>query len=176
MKNTELIFLLIIGLYSCSNPTIVAEKKVLDCLHAENSLALKLIPKFESHLIQNGYIDKWDKANILSLISDIKTKQTTIDLEEIVPYYGDEIEIFGPSKFAMWTYCFTEIAKEMELNQENSLSAVSFHVTKMVSENNLGLPNDIAIINAIQDGDFEKDLYKIPILYLLWTHIRRQNE
>ena len=46
----------------------------------------------------------------------------------------------------------------------------------MVMVNNVGPPDDQALVDAISTKDFDKDVYRVPVLLLLWYHMRAAYE
>lgn len=173
MKLQALIFPSLITLIasSCSSPVTQAEEQVLTCLKENNAKAFSVLPKFENYLITNGYIDTWSKADLKSLIKELQNGQTKIDPTAIVADYNDELEFYSLGKFASWTACFHE-STALPNDTISSVTKVAKVLTKIVYENNVGPPNDQALIDAISSEDFGEDIYQVTMLYLTWYHIR----
>lgn len=164
--------LLTTGLYSCSTPDEKAEQIVLDCLNENNSIALDILPSFEKFLIDSGYIHKWDKDNLKTLLKDVHSGRIEISQSDFIPedkYW--EMETTFISQFALWTSCFRELTAQPADNN-SSITRLTNAIDKIVIENNVGSPNDQAMIDAISDKDFDKTIYRVSVFYLTWFHIR----
>jgi hypothetical protein len=160
---------------SCASPDERAEGIVLDCLKANNPKAFDLLPAFEKYLITNGHIAEWNNAEVKDLLEALQNGQAVINPADIVPNYGDELEFYSPSKFAALIACFRE-STTLPDDTTYSVTRVANEFTKIVMVNNVGPPNDQALVDAISTKDFDKDVYRVPVLLLLWYHMRAAYE
>jgi hypothetical protein len=164
--------LLMLGVTSCAKPDEKAEGLVLDCLRENNSMALGMLPGFEKFLIDSGYIEKWDKSNLQSLLKDLEAGRIEIVQSDFIPDEKLwEMETTFVSRFASWTACFTE-TPEIPTDNHHSVGRVAHAVNDIIRTNNWGPPNDQALIEAISPKDIKKDIYRVSAFYLIWAQAR----
>jgi hypothetical protein len=125
------------------------------------------------YFIEKGFITNWNKEQVIGLLAKIQSSEVQIKPFDAFDYDGDALEFLDPSNFADWLYAFTDA--DCENLEIGSFSKVAQILERINAENNVGPPYDFDLLEAIDEKDYEKDIYKLTSLNMIWYHLQHMD-
>ena len=131
---------------------------------------LAVFQNFESQLLQAGMLQDKTKESYAMLMANLLNDDIEIPVSLWSSSNPDLYMLSMPSNLATSMLCFNDIyeTQGLSLDKSSSVLSMSPFVKKIIEEYNIGdKSNNIRLVRAVHADDFDKMIYKAPILSLL---------
>ncbi len=168
-----LVFVFSISMYAQSSVDASIGKCLNERYHDLNNNdvnEMAVFSNFENKLLETGMLPDNSQESYAMLMANLLND----DIEIPVSFWSidnpDYAILSMPSNLATSMLCFDDAfeANATTLTNESSVIAMSPYVKRILEDYNLGnKANNIKLVRAVQHEDFEKMIYKAPILVLI---------
>lgn len=157
-----------IVMLACQSDSALRRLEIETCMRERVPGALNAANGFKKYLLEEQLISEWTKPAILEFMGDLNAGKVTVKRKVVCPSLEMELSFYSQGHYAEFTECFGNSSNRLTPHDSMLMKAVG----KMVHDNNNGPPLDEAVILSIDEVDFDSDMARIAVLYVLWPKLQ----
>ena len=186
MKHLLFTSLLLLFLSSCNNGNEKSERVLIDCFrnsskdyNGGNIDLLTILINVEAVFIEEKMVGIGDKSTYIKLYK--KVTEGKINDERILEKISEKVPlsylITVPNNFLSNIECFDYVIKNTPLSDTNSVLCKEHKKLKYIFEQgDSSLRQYEELINSIDKKEFNKPIYRMPLIALLYSQIEYNSQ
>ncbi|GEM_PF-6785454 len=122
---------------------------------------------FEQKLLASGYLANTSRDGYSRLIADLLNDDVRVPVNDWAMASPDLASLAMNSNLTAGMLCFQQSIEDSRETPASMLN-MSPYLDAITQDYNLGMKHtDIGLVRAISDADFEKTMYKVPVLLII---------
>lgn len=135
--------------------------------------AMPIYENFEKVLIEKGLLRSVSQESYVLLVANLINGDITIPLSDITTTYQSFRMLAMPSNLSASMLCYEEVY-DNPVDSETSIGKMRPFVLNITENFNIGdKANNVNLVRSINISDFNKMLYKAPLLSLIYYLAQR---